>query len=295
MSASLILATSACGGGGGGGSAPAPTRETWVVALLDYPLDATQADSLGFDLDGDGTVDNQMGNVFSALTQAAGSGGLDLQGAVDAAVDDGSLLQLVETRTGAGTAFVFQTGTPAIPACTNPLDPVTCRRHLNGSTRFTATAAVGPALTGPGSSSSAFQAGPGEAVLQFTLMGGPAVALPLKLARASFTRSGATLDGKVGGAIPQTAVDGVLVPGLQVAIETAVARDCPGGTCISGSTGETMLSLFDDNGDGAVSLSELQGNPIISTLLRPDVDTNGDHVLDALSMGLGYHLVGAVY
>jgi hypothetical protein len=92
-----------------------------------------------------------------------------------------------------------------------------------------------------------------------------------------------------------TAVDGVLVPALLVSIQAAVARDCSGGTCISGSTGEIMLSLFDGNADGTVSLAELQVNSLITTLLRPDVDTNGDLVLDALSMGLGYHLVGAVY
>jgi len=35
--------------------------------------------------------------------------------------------------------------------------------------------------------------------------------------------------------------------------------------------------------------------PLIATLIAPDVDTNGDAVPDALSVGFGYQLVGAVF
>jgi hypothetical protein len=286
----LPLVLIACGGGGGGPEMG--TRETWVAAQVLLPTNATDAGTYGFDVDGDTTVDNQLGAVLSALLSA--SGGLDLQGQADEAVSTGAAVQLVETTTGASAAVAFQTGTPGTAPCTDPSDVLTCGQHLHGSTSFTASAPANPALAGTGTSA-AFQAGPGAATLQVPLFGAQAVTLPLVMARASFTRSGATLSGKVGGAVPMAAVDSVVVPALHDWIAAAVALDCSGGACTPGSTGEALLSLFDTDGDGVVTLPELQGNPLISALLAPDVDTNGDHVLDALSVGFGYQLVGAVF
>src|SRR5688572_17165734 len=39
----------------------------YVFDSLTVPTSAQESADLGFDLDGDGTVDNQMGNIFSAL------------------------------------------------------------------------------------------------------------------------------------------------------------------------------------------------------------------------------------
>jgi hypothetical protein len=270
------------------------TRETWVAAQLILPTSVSDATTYGFDVDGDGSVDNQLGNILAAFTAAAGSGSLDLQGAADAAVLTGAAVQLFETTTGASTAVAFRTGVPGTAPCTDPLDLATCGHHLNGTTSFTPSAPANPALVGTGTAA-AFQAGPGAATLQVPLFGGQVVSLPLVMARASFSRSGMTLSGKVGGAVPMATVDTVVIPALHDWIAAAVARDCPGGICVSGSIGETLLTLFDADHDGAVTLLEVQGNPLISTLVAPDVDTNGDHVGDALSVGLGYQLVGAVF
>ncbi len=124
------------------------------------------------------------------------------------------------------------------------------------------------------------------------LFGAP-LTLPLVKARASFTRSAGRLAGKVGGGLPQAEIDGVMLPAMQAWVEGAVQRDCPGGTCVSGSLGETMLALFDADHDGAVSLAELQGNALIATLFAPDLDTDGNGTRDALSVGIGLELVGA--
>lgn len=292
---SITFALAACGGGGGGGGSPgAGTRETWVASQLTLPTNASEAATYGFDVDGDGSTDNQLGSVLAALVSAAGSGSLDLQGAADAAILTGTAVQLVETTTGASTAVAFSTGVPATAPCTDPLNLTTCGRHLNGTTSFTASPPDFPALTGTGTSA-AFQAGPGSATLQIPLFGGQTLALPFLMARASFTRSGTTLSGKAGGAIPMSAVDGAVIPALHDWIAAAVARDCTGGTCTSGSLGETLLALFDADHDGTVTLLEVQSNALVSTLFAPDVDTDGDHVPDALSAGFGYQLVGAVF
>lgn len=289
---SCVLALAGCSGGGGGGQVAVGTRETWVASQLILPMNASQAATYGFDVDGDGTVDNQLGNIMAALVSGLGS--VDFQGAVDAAILTGAAVQLVQTTTGASTAVAFSTGAPATTPCTDPSNLTTCGRHLNGTTSFTATPPLDPALVGTGTSA-VFQAGPGAATLQVPLFGGPALILPLLKARASFTRSGTTLSGKVGGAIPMTTVNSTIIPALYNWIVTAIALDCTGTTCTPGSLGETLLALFDADHDGTVTLAEVQGNALISSLFAPDVDTNGDHVLDALSVGFGYQLVGAIF
>lgn len=288
LACAVVLA--GCGSSGGGDDPGPGTRETWVVASMTMPTNATLAQDQGFDLDGDGTVDNQLGAVISALTSA---GSLDFQGGVNAAFDTGATVQLVETYTGASTSVALRTGTPAVAPCSGPED-VVCRRHLDGATAFTADAAADPPLAGAGTAD-AFSAGPGTAQLAVPLFGSAPLALPLVRARVSLERSGARLQGKVGGGVPQADVEAVLLPALAAWINEVVAADCPGGVCEPSSTGEQLLGIFDADEDGAVSVAEVQENPVVATLFRPDLDTDGNGAADALSLGVGVELVGAVF
>jgi hypothetical protein len=51
-----------------------PSSTLYVVDDVRMPLDGTQVEQYGFDQDGDGTVDNNAGNVFSAISMALGDG-----------------------------------------------------------------------------------------------------------------------------------------------------------------------------------------------------------------------------
>jgi hypothetical protein len=277
-------------GGSGGSSGP---RETWVAATVTLPVRPELAGTLGFDLDGDGRLDNALGRVLAATVQAAGSGGIDLQGDVDQAVQAGALVQLVETRAGTRDTVIFRTGSPVLPACTDPADPTTCGMHLGGTASFQADPA-GPALTGQGTADD-IEAGPGPTTLQLAFFGGQTIALPLVNARASFHRSGDRLQGTVGGAIRMADVRAEILGSMQTWIATVVDRDCAEGTCVEGSTGATLLVLFDEDRDGQVSVAEVQSNALLTSLLAPDVDTDGDGTRDAISLGVGYELVGAVF
>jgi hypothetical protein len=75
----------ACGGGDDddGGTVIEGEHHTYVVDSITVPDDNASSDALAFDLDGDGDIDNQLGDVLIALKQAAGSGSFDLQGSVD--------------------------------------------------------------------------------------------------------------------------------------------------------------------------------------------------------------------
>jgi hypothetical protein len=69
----------------------------YTVAAIDLPQTADEATAFGIDLDGDGTVDNQLGVIFSALvsTHDASTHGPDmiLAGAIASSLDAGDDLR----------------------------------------------------------------------------------------------------------------------------------------------------------------------------------------------------------
>jgi hypothetical protein len=276
-------------GTGGGTGGAMGTRETWVVDRIELPLTGTQARDAGFDLDGDGTVDNVLGSFLAAMAEPS------LQTDCDDSIDRATVVQLSETYTGASTSVAFETGVPDVAGCTNPSNPSTCRQHLNGSTTFTPAGPRDPALLGSGTPAS-FAAGPGAVTLTLPLFGPRPVTLSLVGARASFDRSGATLSGKVGGAIPSAEITLVVLPAMQRWANELLARDCPtASTCVSGSLGATLEQLYDANRDGTITVLELSNDPLITSLLAPDIDTTGGTTPNAISCGFAYHLVGAVF
>ena len=82
----------------------------------------------------------------------------------------------------------------------------------------------------------------------------------------------------------------VVAPGADCPVATP-----PSCTCTPDSTGETYLGIFDDDVSCTVPLEEFRANSLIVTLLRPDVDTDGDSVNDGLSVGLGFSAVPATF
>jgi hypothetical protein len=273
----------------------------YVFDSITVPADADQAEALGFDLDGDGTVDNQMGNILSALTQASG-GDLNLQEAITQAVDRGEILvlgSLQECLPGL-CLFTYHGSDPAPAPCTGPGD-LTCRHHLDGTGLFTIDPPTDRFV--PGSQTGdTFTGGPGQMVLELVIGEGAPAEIELVQARAALTgvsENGFT-GGKVGGAIPDAYVQDELIPATHVSVAATIADDCTGGGpptcgCESGSTGETMMGIFDENEDCAVPLEEFRENSLIVTLFRPDVDTDSDDTADSLSVGVGVTAVAAEF
>src|SRR5262245_58256352 len=93
---SSALALTACGGSSGGDDDggtvdPAGTAHTYVVSRIRLPVAAGEGNKYGIDLDGDGNIDNALGNILSALSGAA-SGSLELQGPLDSSVLQGKIV-----------------------------------------------------------------------------------------------------------------------------------------------------------------------------------------------------------
>ncbi len=321
LASALSLGLVACGGGGDDDPPIVVEGEahTYVVDSVTIPLTPSEAEDLGFDLDGDTTIDNQLGNILSALI-SAGSGDLDLQGSIDTSVDSGEILLLASVRAtaltqAANAGFSIYLGANPSPApCTDtsdPPDPLTCRQHLDGTGSFDIeTGSATSGVVGGNIIGGNFEGGPGNLQLQIAF-GETAINLTLIEARARLTgiSEGEIMDAIVGGAVPDENVQGEVIPAVHTSISDIITDDCPTATgpdcgCEADSTGSTLLGIFDkpmSTGcpdcvvDCEVTLAEIRQNSLIVTLLRPDVDTDGDGEPDSLSIGVGATAVAGAF
>ena len=289
----------------------------YVIDPLRVPTNNTEARAYGLDLNGDATIDNQLGMVLGTLSTM----GFDIQGTIDKAVAEGSIILLVDfqtkdfTNTSAAGLQVLLGDTPMPAACTgaemycNTATPPVCTgcsHHLGGTGTFTIKA--GTPDTGPVGGkiiNGTFTGGPGSISLQIALGGTTAIQLDLIGARAK--ASGISPDGLtsviLAGALTEDDLNNKVIPAIQTQIAPIIVRDCnmltapPGCGCMAGSTGKTVLDLFDGGVPGStkdcsVSVEEIKQNSLIQSLLAPDVTINGQK---ALSLGIKVEAVKATY
>jgi hypothetical protein len=283
---------------------PSGAHSGYVIDSLQLPRTNGEAKAFALDLDGDGIADNGLGEVFASLDGQ----GLSFQAATDEAIAKGALLMLVDLQTSsftsapaAGLAVRFGSN-PMPPACASPMD-ATCRRHLTGTAVFQLAGGspkqlplVGPVAAGN------FVGGPGELSLL--------ISLSTRSEPIRFDLVGARVNSRVfptelvttiiGGAVTMTDLDGKVLPAVHAQIAPIVTADCtdptmpPNCGCMAGSTGKTILGLFDTTmpRDCMVSLDEVRNNSLIKSLLSPDVTIDG---VPALSLGVQVTAVGASF
>jgi len=309
--AALPLTLAACGDDGGGTVIPEGTHYQFVSKHAYVPTNNNQAREFGLDLNNDKNVDNQLGMVLGTLS----SMGFDIQGTIDKAVAEGSIILLVDfqtkdfTNTSAAGLQVLLGATPTPAAC-NAGPPVEtyctgtattnctgCQHHLQGTGTFTVKAgSPTDAAVGGKIINGTFNGGPGNISLQIALGGTTAIQLDLIGARAKASGiSDSKIDSVIlGGALTQDDLNGKVIPAIQTQIAPIITRDCnmpaspPTCGCMANSTGKTVLDLFDGDITGtakdcAVSVEEIKGNSLIQSLLAPDVTIDGKQ---ALSLGI---------
>lgn len=289
----------ACGGGDSGQPTPEGTHYHYVANKVFVPTSSTESREYGLDLNGDGTVDNQLGATLAALKS---QGGFDVQSTIDKSVNEGSIILLADFQTKSFTSSsasgieVFLGKNPMPAPCNGSAD-TTCAHHLDGNGSFEVdpngptNAALGGKIVG-----GTFTGGPGNLSLQIAIGGTMPIQLDLIGARAKAsgiteTQIGSGTSGGVifAGAVTKNDIDTKIIPAIQPQLETTIARDCtdlatpPMCGCASGSTGATILSFFDANKDCHVSLDELKTNSLVMSLLQPDVTIDGQM---ALSIGV---------
>jgi hypothetical protein len=304
----------ACGGDDGGGGDtvdPNGTDTQYVADSVQVPASGGQASSLGLDLDGDGISDNALGQNLSILVMQ----GIDLQGAINEAVDAGTIIVLanlkataLDNATGVGISF-YLGANPNPEPCTDPEDITTCGQHLSGDASFDLAAnspsdalIVGQLINGAFETTAS-----GDVTLELDLLGETLV-LNLIAARTAFNASANGLaSGRLGGAITEDEARNNILPVLVTLVTGLVAADCMGTEdpcCTGGSTGAVLYDVFDTDDDCAVSDAEVENNDLVNTILSPDLDLldasgnlnpNSDEVNDSISLGLGFSAVGAVF
>ncbi|MDX2090900.1 MAG: hypothetical protein SFX73_23775 [Kofleriaceae bacterium] len=315
LAAALPFTLVACGGDDGGVDQPTPEGPHYqtVSKKVLVPTNNSQAREYGLDIgssDGelDGTVDNQLGMVLGTLATM----GFDIQATIDGAVAEGSIILLADFQTSdfmnttaAGLKILLGDKATAMPAPCNDgetYDEETktgCGRHLAGTGNFTiAAGSPNDAAVAGKIVNGVFTGGPGNITLQIALGGTDAIQLDLIGARAKATGiSGDAITSLVlGGALTENDLNTKVIPAIQAQIAPIVTEDCPGTApscnCTSGSTGATVLDLFDANDNCEVSVEEIATNQLIQSLLAPDVKIEGT---DALSLGVKVETTKATF
>jgi hypothetical protein len=261
---------------------PAPPAVTsgayhhYAQTAWNLPTSSTDARGFGFDLDDDGDVENQAGAVIGALIGI----GLDVEGANLDAFDRGAVVALYSVR-----------------ADSLARDASVSWRVLNGispgAPRFDGTDTYFP-TSDEGLLSGAIRDGVlsarhGTVTIRLPVFPDqPALAMPLVDARVERTPDGACR-GRVGGAIPQDALDGTILPQLGEQAVIHMARN-PDHEFTRLAT-----DIFDDDGDGVATAGEIARSELTHGLFRLDLDRDGDDVDDAVSIALEFFCVPAIF
>jgi hypothetical protein len=312
------MALAACGGdddGDGDGQMmvdPEGTHNTFVISELKIPSNANEATQLGLDIDGNGQPDNALGGLLAALANQAD---LDLNGEVGDQILSGGIVLLADLQatdltnaTGVGLQVFLGDAATADPApCTDPEDIATCGNHLEGTGSFDVAMDYNALVVGSNVSGQ-FTGGPGEITIELALAEGATVPIRLVGARATAGVSATALtSGKLGGALHEDDVDSDLIPAVADLIGTLLEACDPEASpcCPEGSTGEQILTFFDDNSDCTVTEQELKENSLISsTIGNPDLDLfdadgnfapRSDGVKESLSLGVGFSAVSGQF
>lgn len=308
----LPLPIAACGGDGGSETiVPEGTHYGYVVSKANVPTTDVEVREFGLDLGTetsaktDGKIDNQLGRALSTLAFL----GFDIQGTIDDAVDQGSLLLLIDFQTkdfntSSAAGFTVKFGTnPVPPACSGSAD-TTCRHHLTGTGTFqiSAQSPNDPAIAGK-IASGTFTGGPGDVTLQLAI--GSTTPIKMDLLHARVSASGISdagiMTATVGGLLLQSALTTEVGPAIQVQVASILTRDCsPTGTppsCGCTGTGLMVIQALDNNPqDCKVSVDELLNFSLVKQVLLPDScskDTCTEP--DSLSVGVKIQAVKGTF
>jgi hypothetical protein len=260
----------------------------YVTSSLEIPASSAQAKAYGRDIDGDGHVDNALGQLFAALTAQ----NVDFQSPMDAEIQHGHILMLHSLRTPSFTKTKKATWQVLFAQATPTPD-------FSGGGTFTVDAtAPHSRIVRATIKRHRVQTTAGAFPIRIDLLGNN---LSLNLDRAEIfatcSKMGCT-SGRITGAVSQHDMNTKFIPVLAGALTAIISQDCPGpgpASCTGGSTGQTLQSLFDANNDLVISTSELTQNQLIKALLAPDVALRHHGKRDGVSFGLGFTSVRAKF
>ena len=322
----LPLGFAACGSSSSGDCTPGAGGNTakYAANAVMVPM---QRQDYAIDLNGDGKLDNQLGNIIGALS----SNGLNVQDGVNTAVTGGSLVLLLSTNSSDAT-FTSDTCAASV---VNVGKATAMAPKFDGSDTFMVdTSQMAGNFAGPINSGKFSSAPPSTTkmpvtlAIQLPLVSG-AAPIPLSVvgAHLQYTKSGTMITGgQLNGAIKNSVVQMNIIPGVATLLTNRLKADP------TSSTNMQIASIFDNGGkadpacggtacqnpmfgdrpgmcavskDGIIDTCEVSTNNIIQNVLSPDVqmfDASGNYApnpsnttKDSLSLGLAFTAVKATF
>lgn len=296
----LLVLAAACSSDSS--NSPDPRTSTkWILNTITVPTSLSQANLLAFDLNGDGTADNALGGVLSALGTLVS---VDLQSSMNSAIASGEVVQLIDVQSRDATLTTDASATASWEIGLATAGYTAGPHQVNGAYTPGVTAgtitnhdyvSVNPATT----------AHPVAAYLPLRLFASTATFyLPINGARlrGHFSGTSDIASGQFNGSIRQQDVANLLVPYLAQSFNDEIQADT------SSATAHNIEAAFDNGGcpggvadDKSISVCEVATHPILQTLLSADVQIYGaggnynpsaaNTTPNALSFGFGFTAV----
>ncbi len=257
--------------------------------LIPTTQEQTQAYALNVDGDGQQSLDNKFGDLFTLLTSAVQ--GIELQTTLDQAVSAGQVvsLQVVKADNPLNDPSVLWSIFSGQKALSAP--------KFDGFDKFMldSAAPVNPPIIGS-LTNGHFTGGPGSARVQMFLLG-QLIEVDLIGVRLDTDLSAeGCANGKLGG--------GVTVDEFRNKLLPAITEGLNGFIKLNNSGANTLLKTFDSDNNGAITAQELENNPLLMIAISPDLDLldasgkfqpGQDGVKDSYSLGQGFTCVPATF
>ncbi|MCU1278920.1 MAG: hypothetical protein JWM53_2466 [bacterium] len=328
---SLIpLTFAACGGGTDSGDCTATGGTNTAKYVTNAVMVPQQRSDYAIDLNGDGRVDNQLGNIIGALEGQM----LHVQDGVNQAVTAGTLIVLMSETSSDATFASDACATAQVQVGQSVVAPAL--PDYSGMGHFTVDSGQqGGSFTGPiklskfSSAPPATTTKPVEVDIKLPLVAGAdPVTLKVNGAHLQFTRGadGKITGGQLNGAIKNSDVQTLIIPNVAKLLTDKIAKDMIPPATLSSSDMQ-ILSIFDNGGkadaacaagtcknpdgscatkgDNKIDVCEVSTAGLIQNVLAPDVQMydaagayapNKDNtVKDSLSLGLSFTAVGATF
>jgi hypothetical protein len=261
----------------------------YVTSSLRLGATPGEAEALAFDLDGDLRPDNKLGVAMATLSGS----GITVDTELDEALRAGTMILLHSLEADG----LFRD--PQITWRTYRGTPRPDPDLESGSGMFTVAAdsRTDSAVNGDLAAAEVV-AGPGLLVIELALSDAPPIPVELIGARltADVTAAGCS-SGRLGGGIPSTHIDAVVLPAVAVALDARIAGDegCREDFDACDATSQILLSLIDEDGDRFITIDEVRASPFVQAFVTPDVDLldaggdpGHDGVPDAVSLAVGF-------
>jgi hypothetical protein len=286
---------------------PAGQVHRFVIDSVHLATDATDSYTLGFNLDGDPHCgrNNAIGEVLQTLFYWLDTDGNTILAEL---IADGRILHLLELQATSlddadGASLRVYVG---IDTDGDPTD------NFSGTETFGIDATVATEAMAGAVRAGTLDAAVGVVPLQIALPGVDepfVLSLGTAIAELAVDPDGQRAYGRIGGSLTTQQVHDELLPIVWMALAQIVEADCPGGTCAPGSRGEAIIYLEDCSEgsatcDGYLALDEFRDNPLVQSLISPDVDLfdeqgrynpRCDKIKDALSVAVSFTAVPAEF